>query len=155
MNLTSPSNRHIDQAVVADAMTPFIVSVGRYDSLAVAYERMATNKVRRLPVVEDDELVGLITMSDILRFKPATIGDRYTFRQLAENMDDVIVDLVMAHDLVVVYQAEPLGYAAELMLENKIGGLPVLDASKKLVGILTESDVFRALAQAWRRSAHD
>jgi acetoin utilization protein AcuB len=56
----------------------------------------------------------------------------------------------MTADPVVVFQTDQVGYAAELMLEHKVGGLPVLDSSKKLVGLVTESDIFRLLAHQWR-----
>ncbi len=137
---------------IVDCMTPFLITLGKYDSVAEAYEKMATNHIRRIPVVDRDRLVGIITLSDILRFKPATVGRYLSFKDLAVELDKLIVELVMTPDPIVVYQSDDLGYAAELMLDNKIGGLPVLDASKRLVGLITESDVFRQLAKQWRVS---
>ncbi len=135
---------------IADCMTPFLLTLGKYDSLAQAYEKMASNHIRRIPVVEHDRLIGIITLSDILQFKPVEIGRYLSFKELSETLDNLIVELVMTADPIVVYQTDQVGYAAELMLENKIGGLPVLDASKNLVGLVTESDIFRLLARQWR-----
>lgn len=135
---------------IIDCMTPFLITLGKYDSVAEAYEKMTTNHIRRIPVVDHDRLIGIIALSDILRFKPAEVGRYLSFKDLSVALDKLIVELVMTRDPVVVYQTDQVGYAAELMLENKIGGLPVLDASKKLVGLITESDIFRLLAKQWR-----
>ena len=135
---------------VVDCMTPFLVTLGKYDSVAEAYEKMTMNHIRRIPVMDHDRLIGIITLSDILRFKPAEIGRFLSFKEMSDKLDKLIVELVMTPDPIVVFQSDPVGYAAELMLDNKIGGLPVLDASKKLVGLITESDIFRLLAKQWR-----
>jgi acetoin utilization protein AcuB len=135
---------------IIDCMTPFLITLDRYASLAEAYEKMTVNQIRRIPVVERDKLVGIITLGDILRFKPAEVGRYLSFNELSGKLDSIVVDLVMARDPIVVNQSDELGYAAELMLENKIGGLPVLDASRRLVGLITESDVFRILVHQWR-----
>jgi len=135
---------------IADCMTPFLLTLEKYDSLTEAYEKMAANHIRRIPVVEKDRLIGIITLSDILRFKPVEIGRYLSFKELSDTLDNLIVELVMTSDPIVVYQTDQVGYAAELMLENKIGGLPVLDATKNLVGLVTESDIFRLLARQWR-----
>ena len=135
---------------IADCMTPFLITLGKYDSLAQAYEEMTRNRIRRLPVVEGERLIGIITLSDILQFKPAEVGRYLSFKELSVTLDDLIVELVMTADPVVVFQTDQVGYAAELVLEHKVGGLPVLDSSKKLVGLVTESDIFRLLAHQWR-----
>ena len=135
---------------VVDCMTPFLVTLGKYDSVAEAYEKMTTNHIRRIPVIDHERLIGIITLSDILRFKPAEIGRFLSFKEMSDKLDKLIVELVMTRDPIVVFQSDPVGYAAELMLDNKIGGLPVLDASKNVVGLITESDIFRLLAKQWR-----
>ncbi len=145
--------RDIALLPVVDCMTPFLLTVSRYDTLARAFETMNANEIRRIPVVDDGKLVGLIALSDILRFQPAEVGRFLTFKELTVTMDDVIVDLVMARDLVTVAQTDVVGYAAELMLDHKVGGLPVLDANGALAGLITESDIFRLLARHWRDAA--
>lgn len=49
-----------------------------------------------------------------------------------------------------IYQNSTIGHAAELMLDNKIGGIPVLDANDKLTGLITESDISRLIVRRWR-----
>jgi acetoin utilization protein AcuB len=137
---------------IIDCMTPFLITLGKYDSLAIAYEKMITNRIRRIPIVEKDRLIGIIALSDILRFRPAEIRRYLSFKELSDTLDNVIIDLVMTPDPIAVYEADQVGYAAELMLDNKVGGLPVLNASQKLVGLITESDLFRLLAREWREA---
>ena len=135
---------------IVDCMTPFLITLEKYDSLAQAYEKMTKNHIRRIPVVEGGRLIGIITLSDILQFKPVEVGRYLSFKELSETLDKLVVELVMTRDPIVVFQTDQVGYAAELMLENKVGGLPVLDSSKNLVGLVTESDLFRLLACQWR-----
>jgi acetoin utilization protein AcuB len=56
----------------------------------------------------------------------------------------------MARDPITIYNDATLRDAAQIMLENKISGLPALNRQGKLVGIITESDIFRLVARTWR-----
>jgi acetoin utilization protein AcuB/CBS domain-containing protein len=116
-------------------------------SVSEALVLMCEHNVRRLPIVLDSgELCGIITQGDIrgadlLRaagLAPQVIGD--ALRQLK-------VSDVMAEGPVVVTPATSLREAALLMIEHKIGGLPVVSHSGEVVGIITESDLFEALVQ--------
>ena len=80
-----------------------------------------------------------------------------SFEQVANSMSQIIVELVMTEDedLVKIYQTDTIGHAAELMMENKIGGLPVLNVDHELVGLITESDIFRKLANQWREDTRE
>lgn len=137
---------------IVECMTPYLITLGKYDSVAQAYEKMTANQIRRIPVLEREALIGIVTLSDILQFKPVEVGRYLSFKELSETLDNLIVELIMTPDPIVVYQTDQVGYAAELMLENKVGGLPVLDSTKRLVGLVTESDIFRLLARQWRLS---
>ena len=76
---------------------------------------------------------------------------------LSQKLQEMTVGEVMAPDLVTIAEDATIGEAAQKMLENKISGLPVLDpAGVNLVGVITESDIFRIVAQEWstqRRSS--
>jgi acetoin utilization protein AcuB len=56
----------------------------------------------------------------------------------------------MTLDPITISPEDTLGQAVNLMLDNKISGLPVVDETGTIVGIITESDIFRIMAQAWR-----
>jgi acetoin utilization protein AcuB len=99
---------------------------------------MEKRGIRRLPVVEDGRLLGVVTRSDLL----AALGKDKAKRQGEERS----VDLIMTRKPFTVEQEETLERAALLMLQKKVSGLPVVDQTR-VVGIITESDVFRALCQ--------
>jgi len=123
------------------------VTVNLAAPLSEALALMRDHDIRRLPVVIDTgELRGIITQGDIrgadvLRaggFDPLVIGD--ALRQIK-------VYQVMTENPLAVTPETSLREAAMLMLENKIGGLPVIDTNKMVVGIITESDLFESLVQ--------
>ncbi|MGE0485946.1 MAG: CBS domain-containing protein [Gammaproteobacteria bacterium] len=136
--------------LVSQCMTHFVLSVGPYDSLARAWELMMTNRVRRLPVLDEGRLVGIITQTDVLNAKPADPAHHLALADVARELDTLTVAPVMTRDPLCIYDNDTVGHAAELMLEHKIGGLPVVDTSGALVGLITESNLFRLLAQRWR-----
>ncbi|HSR63790.1 MAG TPA: CBS domain-containing protein [Gammaproteobacteria bacterium] len=131
-------------------MTPYLITIDRYATLAEAYEIMVKNKIRRIPVVIDKKLVGIITMSDILEAKPSDVGHSLNSDEMNELLSTITVDTVMTKKPLEIYQTDTLGHAAEMMLDEKIGGLPVLDANRNLVGLITESDIFRTVVKKWR-----
>lgn len=142
--------RHLVHTQVSDVMTPYLITIDRYATLAEAYEIMVKNKIRRIPIVIDKKLVGIITMSDILEAKPSDVGHSLNSDEMNELLSTITVDTVMTKKPLEIYQTDTLGHAAEMMLDEKIGGLPVLDANRNLVGLITESDIFRTVVKKWR-----
>ena len=132
------------QSEVVDWMRPVQSTVSSSDSLVVAYDMMQEEEVRRLPVVDIDDVVGIITLSDILRQMPlvADDGDRET--RLMMNTKKVRE--VMTYDPVTIQSEDTIQDAAERMLEYQVSGLPVLDGGR-LVGIITEKDIFRVVIE--------
>lgn len=142
--------RHLVHTQVSDVMTPYLITIDQYATLAEAYEIMVKNKIRRIPIVIDKKLVGIITMSDILEAKPSDVGHSLNSDEMNELLSTITVDTVMTKKPLEIYQTDTLGHAAEMMLDEKIGGLPVLDANRNLVGLITESDIFRTVVKKWR-----
>jgi CBS domain-containing protein len=98
---------------------------------------MERRKVRRLPVVEGGKLVGIVTLSDLLKVVNRSDG--------IPSGVDLPIQQVMTKDPVTVTTDDPLEVAARLMIRRKISGLPVLLESR-VQGVITESDLFRAMA---------
>lgn len=147
-NATEPAA--LAHRLVGHCMSRQVASASPYDTLATAYSTMCLRGIRRLPVVEHGRLVGIITRSDILEAKPTEIGHAVDFDGVIRDLDRITVGIAMHRAPVSIYEADTLGHAAELMLEHKVGGLPVLDARDHLVGVITESDLFRFVAAQWR-----
>ncbi len=140
----------VANTLVSDVMRGTPITVDPYTSLAEANELMQVKKVRRLPVVKKGKLVGIITQTDILKARPSDIKQPMNIEAMNQYLRDIIVDLVMSRDPVTVYQNDTIGHAAQVMLDDKIGGIPIVDTNKNLVGILTESDIFRLIARQWQ-----
>lgn len=132
---------------VRDWMTESIISVGPDTPIAKAHQIMKMNKIRRLPVLKNERLVGIVTIGDI---REATPSDATTLSiwELNYLWAQLLVDNVMSQKVLTITADEPLINAARIMLENKISGLPVVEEDGKVVGIITESDVFRMLVKS-------
>jgi acetoin utilization protein AcuB/CBS domain-containing protein len=115
--------------------------------LSEALAIMRQHDIRRLPVVFDTgELRGIITQGDIRGADVLRVGgiDPPT---IADALRQIKIYEVMTEHPLTVSPNTSLREAAMLMIENKIGGLPVVDADNMVVGIITESDLFEALVQ--------
>lgn len=99
-------------------------------------------KIRRAPVVDERRLVGIVSERDLLHILPGTCAQAST--QAGEDTMALEVRHVMRTEVVTVSPNDHLAKAASLMLRNRIGGLPVVH-DDRLKGIITESDIFKAL----------
>lgn len=121
--------------------------------LSDALALMREHDVRRLPVVIDTgELRGMITQGDIRGADVMRIAGLDPL-DIAHALRQVKAYEVMTEDPIAVAPETGLREAALLMIENKIGGLPVIDEQNLVVGIITESDLFETLVQ--QLDAHD
>jgi acetoin utilization protein AcuB len=119
---------------VSDLMTPNPQTIYPRDLLSLADQKMRQQHFRRLPVVDDSgNLIGIITDGDL--------------RQHTGYHATTKVTAAMVEKVVTVSSDASIETAAELMIQHKIGGLPVVDRSGRLVGIITESDLLRALTK--------
>lgn len=138
-----------ENVIVSDWMTTSVYTVKPHTSISEAHQIMKDKKVRRLPVVRDGHLVGIVTIGDIREASPSA-ATTLSIWELNYLWSQLTVEKVMSHDVQVVTPATPILDAAEMMLEYKVSGLPVIDGSDTLVGILTESDIFRMLVKSRR-----
>ena len=130
---------------VADLMTEDVRTVGPEDTLLDVYDVMSELNVRHVPVVDDGELVGLVSHRDLLKGALGDVGDMPVTTQ-RNFLATQPVDVAMMRGAESVGPDTSLQEAASLMLENKFGCLPVTEGSR-LVGILTEADFVRLVAQ--------
>ncbi|MEZ4710418.1 MAG: CBS domain-containing protein [Caldilineaceae bacterium] len=137
----------MDKFLVKDWMTEDPIMVDTTNNLSTAYHLMRMNSVRRLPVVDEaDRLVGIVTWGDIREARPkanASMGIEPTW-EIHFLAGIRGVQEFMTPNPVTVTPQTPIRRAAELMLENKIGGLPVVEHDH-VVGMISETDIFRFL----------
>jgi len=122
---------------------PVVVAPG--ESLVDAYNLMFDQEIRRLPVVESGELVGIVTLSDILLALPGRLQD--TDLETRLTLADQSVREIMSYDPITVAPEDTIQEAAERMLEYEISGLPVVQ-DNRVIGMITESDIFAIVVNA-------
>jgi acetoin utilization protein AcuB len=126
-------------------MTTDVVTVDEDTSMMKASIIMKEKKIRSLPVTNrHGKLVGIVSDRDLRDAAPskATTLDVYELNYLLSSMK--IKDIMTEH-LVFVRPDETVEFAAILMLENKISSLPVINEKDELVGIVTQTDIFKVL----------
>lgn len=103
---------------------------------------MKKHNFRRLPVVDDGKLVGFLSDSDLMRVapSPATTLSRYEINSLLAK---ICVRDIMKKDVVSVNVGATIEKAALIMYKNKIGGMPVVSNMGAVVGVITETDIFK------------
>jgi acetoin utilization protein AcuB len=129
--------------LIKDWMTKDPITITENTSMIKAIHIMSERRFRRLPVVAAGRLVGMVTDRDLKEASPskATTLDVHELYYLLAELQ---VKEIMSRNPVSVSQDDTVEHAAQIMLEHTISGLPVMDGSGKVVGIITQSDVFRA-----------
>ncbi|GAB4566733.1 MAG: hypothetical protein Kow0047_18350 [Anaerolineae bacterium] len=130
---------------VADIMTPNPVTVTPTNAIGTAISLMRAGGFRRLPVVENGRLVGIVTARDLRLASNAPVAVR---EQWYDNyiLQHIAVSTCMTPNPVTITSDSPVSEAARLMRDHKISGLPVVDEGR-LVGIVTETDLLNYLIQ--------
>jgi len=140
-------------------MTREVITVDPAATLAHIAATMARRKIRRLPVVnatpDGAQLLGIVTHSDVLHAFPADINpfaaiaaDSIVTLESSGRQARVYAADLMARDPLVTAPDAPIESAAQLMRDRKIGALPVV-TDGILVGLITESDIFRAMVEVF------
>lgn len=130
---------------VQNWMTTDVVSVGPDTSLLKVGKLMKDHHIRRIPVVDENgQVIGIISDRDVRDASPskATTLDMYEMHYLLAELK---AKNIMTAKPITVKPTDTVEQAALIMLDNKVGGLPVVDDSGKLVGIISDHDVFKAL----------
>ncbi|MDD2430848.1 MAG: CBS and ACT domain-containing protein [Firmicutes bacterium] len=127
---------------VNQIMSPNPITVSVDTGILEAANLMREKNIRRLPVVKDHKLVGIVTEMDILKVQPSQATTLSVFEVNYLLAKTKVSDVMTKKPLTILADAT-LEEAALVMRENEVGGLPVLDKGK-LVGVVTESNIFDA-----------
>jgi CBS domain-containing protein len=129
---------------VRELMTTDVATIGRNDTLAAAGELMRTRRFRHLPVVEENRVVGMLSERDLFR---AALSTALNFGQKAQQefLKTILVKEVMTDEVVTIGPEAEVKEAARLLLERRIGSLPVLEGGS-MVGIVSETDLLKVIA---------
>lgn len=131
--------------LVRDRMTKEVVTIPSSTTIFEAQKIMRESRIRRLPVVDEGKLVGIVTYNDLLEASPskATTLSRFELTYLLSKMT---VAEIMTQKVITVSPDVPIEEAALIMQRNQIGGLPVVEEGE-VVGIITESDIFEVFVE--------
>jgi CBS domain-containing protein len=139
MAITEPVGRYNWMKVV-DVMTKDPLTLTPNETIGQADELMNTNRIRQLPVVQEKELVGIVTDRDIRSFLNGSFLESVEAREEGLNTK---VREIMTTEPMTVSRDDDLQEAVELMIDQRIGGIPVVDKAEGLVGIVTYVDILR------------
>ena len=129
---------------VRDLMTAVPITVAPGLSVIEARQKMAEHRIRHLLVVENERLMGIVTDRDI-RLNLASPATSLSVWEMNYLLARLTVGEVMTKTVVIVEPDRDAGSAARILVDDKIGALPVVDRGR-VVGIVTESDFVRAFA---------
>lgn len=146
--------------LVSEVMQTSVITIGPDDLVVDAAQLMEEHNIRRLPVVEETDgggLVGIITDNQVMEAETAeSVLSAY---EPDADQDWMAVGDIMTQDVVTISPDATVGELAQLFLDEKIGGVPVVVPAShdpdclQVVGIVTEADVFRLIADAGRAEA--
>ena len=129
---------------VREIMTAKPITIDPEMPMLEARQRMADKRIRHLVVVDDARVVGIVTDRDI-RLNLPSPATSLSVWELNYLLPQLTVGGVMSKTVIVVDPDRPVAEAARIMMDHKIGALPVVEEGR-LVGIITESDFVRAMA---------
>jgi acetoin utilization protein AcuB len=134
--------------LVREYMTHDIVTIGPEARLSDALNLMRARNVHRLPVVEDNLLIGIVSEKDLLYALPS-VDRPISWVEASAQAAALPVRQVMQQDVVTVCPDCPIEMAAATMADHNVDALPVVSSpeSRALVGIITETDIFRLFVE--------
>ena len=130
--------------LISEIMTKNIIALNRDDDLETAEMLFKRNKIRHIPVVSEEVIIGMLSYTDLLRisFADAVYETEEEVDTLVYNM--FTIDQVMAKNVVTVPTTATIKEVAKILAENEFHALPVVDDGR-LVGIVTTTDLINYL----------
>jgi CBS domain-containing membrane protein len=120
-------------------MTSEVITLDETDNLNLARMEMSLARIRHLPVLRGDKLVGLVTHRDILRSMCSVFAELDDPEQ-HDVLRNIPVREIMSEEVRTVSPSVSAAQAGRTLLESKLGCLPVVEDGERLVGIITEAD---------------
>ena len=136
---------------VSDWMTRDVITITSNTTLSEADRLMTTHEIRRLPVVKKNgRLQAIITYGDVREAHPSS-ATSLSIWEINTLLATTTIKEIMQKDVIFTTADTTIGEAAQLMLINAIGSLPVVDDKHNVIGIITESDIFRMVVRDWNK----
>ena len=130
--------------LVKDWMSSEVITIEENDSMQEALKLLKEHAIRMLPVMKKGKLVGIVTDRDLKKASPSD-ATTLEVHELLYLLTQVEVKEIMTRDPVTVPPDYTVEETAQVLLENKISGAPVMDKTGKVIGTITQTDLFRVL----------
>ncbi len=131
--------------IVRNHMTINPITITADTTYPEATNLLRRHKIRRLPVVEHGTLIGIVVEKDLLSNQPSPASTLSVY-EMYTLLEHLRVRQIMTHPVVTVEGDCPMEEAARIMIDRRIGCLPVMEG-KNLLGIITETDIFKSLVE--------
>ena len=133
--------------LVSKIMSTELITVNHTNNLVEAEKLFKENSIRHIPVVSGDDIIGMLSLTDLLR---VTFVDSYSSD---DNVDTAVynmlsIEQVMVKNLVSVSSTQTIKEVVEILAKNEFHALPVID-NNKLVGIVTTTDLLNYLLEQY------
>jgi acetoin utilization protein AcuB len=126
-------------------MTKKVITVKPSCSILELEQLLSHHNLRRIPVVESNKLIGIVSDTDIIKAKPSTLAS-FSDDPISEHASQLPVEQIMTNNPITVLPADPIEKAALKMRLHKISSIPVTK-DRELVGIITETNIFDAFME--------
>ncbi|MBN2032112.1 MAG: CBS domain-containing protein [Deltaproteobacteria bacterium] len=130
--------------LVENWINPKVITVDINDSMLDASKLLKEHGIRRLPVLKNGKLVGILTDRDLKRASPSD-ATSLAAHELLYIIANIKVGEIMTKDPVTIPFNHTVEEAAEILLEKKISGMPVVDKEGDVIGTITQTDIFKVL----------
>ncbi len=130
---------------VGDRMSHPVITIPPEMPVVEAIDLMKREHIRRAPVMKDGKLVGIVSDKDLLNVKPSS-ATTLSVWEINYLISKILIKDVMAKKVITVTEDTPIEEAARIMVDSKIGGLPVM-RGEAIVGMITETDLFKVFSE--------
>ncbi len=138
----------LNETTVSQWMSQPVVTIRPEAAIGAAQQMMKKYNIRRLVVVnEHNQMVGIVTYGDVREANPSD-ATTLSIWEINYLWSQLTIARIMTHEVVTINVDQKIVDAATLMLKHKISGVPVINHTGDLVGILTESDIFRMIVES-------
>lgn len=127
--------------LVGDRMSKPVISVPPDMPINEALNLMKKDHIRRMPVIQNGKLIGIVSDKDLLNASPSPATSLSVW-EMNYLLSKITVKDVMTKKVLTIQENTPIEEAARILADNKIGGMPVMRGDK-VVGIITETDLFK------------
>lgn len=132
---------------VRDKMTTPALTLSAATVFQEALNVMKEHKIRRIPIVNSrEQLIGIVSERDLLHAAPSPASSLNIW-EMNYLLSKLKLNDLMTKQVITVTPATPIREAASLMIQHKVGGLPVLDEERHVIGVITETDIFKTFVE--------